>query len=565
MFKCDILIVGGGLAGLSAALKIPPEVDAVVISKVHPLRSHSVAAQGGINAALANHPEGKHDSWELHAFDTIKGSDYLADQNAVELMCKEAIPTIYELEHMGAPFSRFPDGTIAQRPFGGGGFPRTCYAADRTGHVLLHTLYEQCIKKNVKFLDEWLVCKLVIKNNRCLGVTALDLSSGKVVPIKAKAVIFATGGYGRVYLRTTNSYINHGSGIGIAYKAGIPLKDMEFVQFHPTSLYGTNILITEGARGEGGYLINKEGRRFMEDYASHAMELAPRDIVARAIQTEIESGRGINDEYVYLDLRHLGAEKIMKRLPGIREIAINFAGVDPIEEPIPIQPAQHYSMGGIDVNEKCETIVPGVYAAGECACVSVHGANRLGGNSLLETIVFGKIAGSQASQYVKEGFVDFKDEKELYDSVKEMEQKIKKWLSRTSGTRAHELLNKLKIVATEMVGIFRNGKDLSIALETIRQLKEDYNNAYLAGSNLKFSQELVNIIEFEMMLDLAEVITLGALNRTETRGSHYRTDFRERNDKEWLKHTLVTYTEKGPKISYKDVIITKYKPKKREY
>ncbi len=565
MLKCDILIVGGGLAGLSAALKIPPEFDAVVISKVHPLRSHSVAAQGGINAALANHPEGKHDSWELHAFDTIKGSDYLADQNAVELMCKEAIPTIYELEHMGAPFSRFPDGTIAQRPFGGGGFPRTCYAADRTGHVLLHTLYEQCIKKNVKFLDEWLVCKLVIKNNRCLGVTALDLSSGKVVPIKAKAVIFATGGYGRVYLRTTNSYINHGSGIGIAYKAGIPLKDMEFVQFHPTSLYGTNILITEGARGEGGYLINKEGRRFMEDYAPHAMELAPRDIVARAIQTEIESGRGINDEYVYLDLRHLGAEKIMKRLPGIREIAINFAGVDPIEEPIPIQPAQHYSMGGIDVNEKCETIVPGVYAAGECACVSVHGANRLGGNSLLETIVFGKIAGSQSSQYVKEGFIDFKDEKELHDSVNEIEQKIKKWLSRTSGTRAHELLNKLKIVATEMVGIFRNGKDLSIALETIRQLKEDYNNAYLAGSNLKFSQELVNIIEFEMMLDLAEVITLGALNRTETRGSHYRTDFKERNDKEWLKHTLVTYTEKGPKISYKEVIITKYEPKKREY
>jgi len=565
MLKCDILIVGGGLAGLSAALKIPPEFDAVVISKVHPLRSHSVAAQGGINAALANHPEGKHDSWELHAFDTIKGSDYLADQNAVELMCKEAIPTIYELEHMGAPFSRFPDGTIAQRPFGGGGFPRTCYAADRTGHVLLHTLYEQCIKKNVKFLDEWLVCKLVIKNNRCLGVTALDLSSGKVVPIKAKAVIFATGGYGRVYLRTTNSYINHGSGIGIAYKAGIPLKDMEFVQFHPTSLYGTNILITEGARGEGGYLINKEGRRFMENYAPHAMELAPRDIVARAIQTEIESGRGINDEYVYLDLRHLGAEKIMKRLPGIREIAINFAGVDPIEEPIPIQPAQHYSMGGIDVNEKCETIVPGVYAAGECACVSVHGANRLGGNSLLETIVFGKIAGSQSSQYVKEGFIDFKDEKELHDSVNEIEQKIKKWLSRTSGTRAHELLNKLKIVATEMVGIFRNGKDLSFALDTIRQLREDYNNAYLAGSNLKFSQELVNIIEFEMMLDLAEVITLGALNRTETRGSHYRTDFKERNDKEWLKHTLVTYTEKGPKISYKEVIITKYEPKKREY
>jgi succinate dehydrogenase/fumarate reductase flavoprotein subunit len=565
MLKYDVLIIGGGLAGLSAALRISPGIDAVVISKVHPLRSHSVAAQGGINAALANHPEGKHDSWELHAFDTIKGSDYLADQNAVELMCKEGISTIYELEHMGAPFSRFPDGTIAQRPFGGGGFPRTCYSADRTGLVLLHTLYEQCIKKNIKFLDEWLVCKLVIANDKCLGVIAIDLSSGKIVPIKVKAVIFATGGYGRVYLRTTNSYINHGSGIGIAYRACIPLKDMEFVQFHPTSLYGTNILITEGARGEGGYLINKEGRRFMEDYAPHTMELAPRDIVARAIQREIETGKGVNDEYVYLDLRHLGAEKIKKKLPGIREIAINFARVDPIEAPIPIQPAQHYSMGGIDVNEKCETIIPGVYAAGECACVSVHGANRLGGNSLLETIVFGKIAGIQASQYVREGYSDTQNEQELHNSVKEIKQKIKTWLSRTSGTKAHELLNRLKIVATEMVGIFRNEKHLSIALETIRQLKEDYNKAHLASSNLKFSQELINIVEFELMLDLAEVIAISALNRRESRGSHYRTDFKERNDEEWLKHTLVTFTEKGPQISYKDVIITKYKPEKREY
>ncbi|MCP2519268.1 FAD-dependent oxidoreductase [SCandidatus Aminicenantes bacterium Aminicenantia_JdfR_composite] len=565
MVKCDILIIGGGLAGLSAALKIPQELDTIVISKVHPLRSHSGAAQGGLNAALANHPEGKHDSWELHAFDTIKGSDYLADQNAVELMCKEAIPTIYELEHLGAPFSRFPDGTIAQRPFGGGEFPRTCYAADRTGLVLLHTLYEQCIRRNVKFLDEWLVSKLVIKNNRCLGVIAIELASGKVVPIKAKAVIFATGGYGRVYLRTTNAYINQGSGIGIAYRAGIPLKDMEFVQFHPTSLHRTNILITEGARGEGGYLINKEGRRFMEDYAPHAMELAPRDIVARAIQKEIEEGRGINDEYVYLDLRHLGAEKIMKRLPGIREIALNFAGIDPIEAPIPIQPAQHYSMGGIDVNEKCETVVPGVYAAGECACVSVHGANRLGGNSLLETIVFGKIAGREASKYVREGYIDFKSDRELNESAKEIEEKIKVWMSRTSGTRAHELLNKLKAITTEKVGIFRNGKDLSYALETIRQLREDYKKAYLGSPNLKFSQELINIIEFELMLDLAEIITLGALNRTETRGSHYRRDFKERNDKEWLKHTIVIYTDKGPKISYKEVIITKYKPAKREY
>ncbi|MFQ6082291.1 MAG: FAD-dependent oxidoreductase [Candidatus Aminicenantia bacterium] len=565
MIKHDILIVGGGLAGLSAALEINPKIDVALISKVHPLRSHSVAAQGGINAALANHPEGKHDSWQLHSFDTIKGSDYLADQNVAELMCQEAIPTLYQLDHMGVPFSRFPDGTIAQRPFGGGGFPRTCYAADRTGHVLLHTLYEQCLKRNIKFYDEWIVCQLIVDNNQCLGVIVHDMSTGKILPVKTSAVIFATGGYGRVYLRTTNSYVNHGSGTGIAYRAGAPLKDMEFVQFHPTSLYGTNILITEGARGEGGYLVNKEGKRFMEDYAPKAMELAPRDIVARAIQIEIEKGGGIEDEYVYLDLRHLGAEKIKKRLPGIREIAINFAGVDPIEAPIPIQPAQHYSMGGIDVDEKCETMVNGVYAAGECACVSVHGANRLGGNSLLETIVFGKIAGIEASKYTLESEGNSKAERILLENIKAMEGKIKKWLTRDSGEKVHQLLNKLKVVLTEKVGIFRNKKDLKAALEVIQELKERYQNIYLSGKSLVFSQELVNAIEFEAMLDLAEVITLGALNREETRGSHFRTDFPERNDQDWLKHTLVTYTDKGPKISYKEVIITTYQPKKREY
>ena len=417
MISHDILIVGGGLAGLSAALNSDPALSVAVVSKVHPLRSHSVAAQGGINAPLGNNPDAKDDTWEKHAFDTIKGSDYLADQTSAELMCREAAPAIYQLDGLGVPFSRFPGGVIAQRPFGGAGFPRTCYAADRTGLVILHTLYEHSIRQNVRFYNEWFVTKLVVDRGKCLGVVVLDLASGEIIPIRSRAVIFATGGYGRVYLKTTNAFINHGSGIGLAYQAGVPLKDMEFVQFHPTSLFGKNILITEGARGEGGYLVNNQGKRFMEDYAPTAMELAPRDIVARAIQTEVDAGRGFEKEYVHLDLRHIGAEKIKKRLPGIREICQNFASLDPIDTPIPIQPAQHYSMGGIDVDEKCASIVEGFYAAGECACVSVHGANRLGGNSLLDTVVFGKIAGREASKWVRRSDGIKRTEKVLLDEV----------------------------------------------------------------------------------------------------------------------------------------------------
>jgi succinate dehydrogenase / fumarate reductase flavoprotein subunit len=565
MLSQDILVVGGGLAGLAAALVSDPQLNVAVLSKVHPLRSHSVAAQGGINAALGNNPEGRDDSWEKHAFDTIKGSDYLADQDIAELMCERAISTIYELEHLGVPFSRFPGGVIAQRPFGGAGFPRTCYAADRTGLVILHTLYEQSIKRQVKFYNEWLVTNLVVKDGRCLGVVVYDLARGEFIPVKARAVIFATGGYGRVYQRTTNAFINHGSGIGIAYKAGIPLKDMEFVQFHPTSLYDTNILITEGARGEGGHLVNNKGKRFMEDYASSAMELAPRDIVARAIQTEIEKGSGFEDEYVYLDLRHLGEKKIKKRLPGIREICINFAGIDPVEKPIPIQPAQHYSMGGIDVNVQCASIVEGFYAAGECACVSIHGANRLGGNSLLDTVVFGKIAGEEASKAVK-GSKELKgDEKMLLDEALAMKKKIQEWQKKDSGERVHRLLNRLKVIMSDRVGMFRNKKDLSEALEKISEIRDDYMRIHISGQCLRYSQELVNIIEFDSMLDLAEVITLGALNREETRGSHFRVDFKDRNDKDWLRHTLVALKDGKSRVSYKDVNISKYEPKARTY
>lgn len=565
MIAPDILVVGGGLAGLAAALNSDPALEVAVISKVHPLRSHSVAAQGGINAALGNSPDGKDDSWERHAFDTIKGSDYLADQRAAQSMCEKAIPAIYELEHLGVPFSRFPGGVIAQRPFGGAGFPRACYAADRTGLVILHTLFEQSIKRRIKFYDEWLVTRLVVREGRCQGVVAFDLATAQIMPIKARAVIFATGGYGRVYLRTTNAFINHGSGIGIAFRAGVPLKDMEFVQFHPTSLLEKNILISEGARGEGGYLLNNKGKRFMADYAPSAMELAPRDIVARALQTEIDKGNGFEGQYVHLDLRHLGEEKIKKRLPAIREICMNFAGIDPIETPIPVQPAQHYSMGGIDVDENCVSCVEGFFAAGECACVSVHGANRLGGNSLLETVVFGRVAGEEASNYVKGSDGNEEAEKILLEESSKMKRSIEERMSRDSGVKVHLLMNKLKVIMSEGVGIFRNKKNLTETLEEIRKLREDYNRVYISGMSLRFSQELVNIVEFESMLDLAEVIALGALNREETRGSHCRMDFPTRDDKNWLKHTLVTWKDGKSQINYKDVKIEKYKPVERKY
>jgi succinate dehydrogenase / fumarate reductase flavoprotein subunit len=565
MITHDILVVGGGLAGLSAALSADARLSVAVISRVHPLRSHSVAAQGGINAALGNNPDGRDDSWEKHAFDTVKGSDYLADQEAADILCQKAIPAIYELEHFGVPFSRFPGGVIAQRPFGGAGFPRTCYAADRSGLVILHTLYEQSLRKQVKVYGEALVTKLVVENGRCVGVVIYDLQTGQILPIRARVVIFATGGYGRVFLRTTNAYINHGSGIGIAYRAGVPLKDMEFVQFHPTSIYPKNILVTEGARGEGGFLVNNQGKRFMSDYAPSAMELAPRDIVARAIQTEIDNGRGFGNEYVHLDLRHLGEAKINKRLPSVREICIKFAGVDPVAAPVPIQPAQHYSMGGIDVNESCASLLEGFFAAGECACISVHGANRLGGNSLLETVVFGKIAGEEASRFVQGLGRGHGSEKILLDEAVTEKKKIDRWLGRTDGFKAHHLLNRLKVIMSEKVGMFRTKKALAEALEEIRQLREDYGQAVLPGACLRYSQVLVNLIEFSHMLDLTEVITLGALKREETRGSHYRMDFPKRNDVDWLKHTLIALVNGKPEVSYRDVKITKYQPQERKY
>jgi len=565
MISHDIVIVGGGLAGLAAALTADPRLKVAVVSKVHPLRSHSVAAQGGINAALANNADSKDDTWEKHAFDTIKGSDYLADQDAAELMCQEAIPTMYQLDHWGVPFSRFPGGFIAQRPFGGAGYPRTCYAQDRTGQVLLHTLYEQAVRKNVAFYNEWLVTNLVIRDGKCIGLVAYDLSNGKIMAIQAKAVIFGTGGYGRVFKISTNAYINLGSGIGMAYRAGVPLKDLEFVQFHPTTLIGKNILITEAARGEGGYLVNNKGRRFMEDYAPTAMELAPRDIVSRSIQTEIDKGNGFNNLYVHLDLRHLGREKIEKRLPGIQDICLHFAGLDPVDTPIPIQPAQHYSMGGIDVDKTCASPVPGFYAAGECACYSVHGANRLGGNSLLDAIVFGKIAGRSASAFVLGGGASDGHEREVASESQKLYSRVKNLRELIAGKNVYSLLNRLKALMSEKAGVFRTASALEQALDGIAELREEYKRVFIFGSCIRYCQELVTLIEFDHMLDVAEVIVKGALLRQETRGSHFRTDFNKRNDETWLKHTLMTWTEKGPEVTYRSLNVDKYKPQERKY
>ncbi len=565
MIAHDILIIGGGLAGLRAAIESKRSgCDVAILSKVHPLRSHSVAAQGGINAALSNAPAPAKDTWENHAFDTIKGSDYLADQDAVEVMCREAIARVIEMEHWGTLFSRTEDGKIAQRPFGGAGFPRACYAADRTGHNLLHTLYEQVVGLRIPVYEEWYALSLVVHEGRCAGALCLHFFEGRIAPIRAKAVILATGGYGRIYLSSTNAVINTGSGSFLVYQAGIPLEDMEFVQFHPTSLFGTNILITEGARGEGGYLINAKGERFMERYAPHLMELGPRDIVARGTQTEIDQGRGFKGGYVHLDLRHLGKEKIMERLPGIRQITMDFAGVDPILEPIPIQPAQHYSMGGIPTNADGETELTGLFAAGECACVSVNGANRLGGNSLLETLVFGERAGRKAAEQVaKEKKI--LDEMIFQEHLRAFQSALEEILSRKAEEPSFLIRDEMKTLMTSRVGIFREGSGLLAAREKIQELKKRFLKTGLKQKNLAFGYEFVQHWELEGMLHLAETIVEGALAREESRGSHFRVDHPKRDDEHWLRHTLAFKTPEGVRLGYKEVSITSYPPKERTY
>jgi succinate dehydrogenase / fumarate reductase flavoprotein subunit len=561
----DILVIGGGLTGLRAAAEAKRAGrDVALLSKVHPLRSHSVAAQGGINAALGNAPAPVKDSWENHAFDTIKGSDYLADQDAVGVMCREGIKRVIEMENWGTLFSRTGDGKIAQRPFGGAGFPRTCYAADRTGHNLLHVLYEQITGLQIPVYEEWYALALVTDDGRCTGIIGFNFFKGEILPIHAKSIILATGGYGRIYLKSTNALINTGSGCYLAYQAGVPLKDMEFVQFHPTSLYGTNILITEAARGEGGYLFNAKGERFMERYAPNLMELGPRDIVARGIQTEINEGRGFEGGYVHLDLRHLGKEKILDRLPGIRQISIDFAGADPIQQCVPIQPAQHYSMGGVDTNIDGETSLPGLYAAGECACVSVHGANRLGGNSLLETIVFGTRAGEKASQEIGKA-KHSPNQRAFQENLNAFRSKLEELFERRREEPCFRLREELKTVMTSQVGIFRNESDLLLAKKKIKELKERLNHVGLKQKGMAFNYEFIQYVELEGMLHVAEVIVEGALPRKESRGSHFRLDYPHRDDEHWLRHTMAYKTSEGPRLDYREVAITKYPPKERTY
>jgi succinate dehydrogenase / fumarate reductase, flavoprotein subunit len=574
MIYHDAIVVGGGLAGLRAAIELNRHnVKVAVISKVHPIRSHSIAAQGGINAPLGNHPRGAYDNYEKHAFDTIKGSDYLADQDAVIRMTKEAAERIYEMEHWGCPFSRTTEGKIAQRPFGGAGFPRTCYAADKTGHALLHTLYQQVIKfkqaserNEIVVYEEWLVTDLVIEDGICVGLVALDIVSGRLEAFQAGAVIFATGGAGRIYEKSTNALINTGMGMAVTYWAGVPLKDIEFIQFHPTTLVGKNILITEGCRGEGGLLLNNKGERFLAKYddSKKDMEIAPRDILSRNIIREIMSGGGFDNSYVHLDLRHLGEEKINQRLPGIRDICEEFAGIDPVTDLIPIQPGQHYTMGGIDCDVECETIVKGFYAAGEAACVSVHGANRLGGNSLLDTIVFGAIAGSNAAEYIQ--YLGGKrGENILNDALKRAEQRIEA-LYKSDGNETYiNIKASLNKVMDSKVGIFREASTLKEALNEVKALQNKYKRIKLNYTGKRANLSLGWTLELKGSLDVAEAIVAGALAREESRGSHFRTDFPKRDDTGWLKHTLVCFAPEGARLDYKPVNISSFEPKERKY
>jgi succinate dehydrogenase flavoprotein subunit len=557
--KHDVLVVGAGCAGMRAAIEaFDAGADVALISKIHPVRSHSGAAEGGINAALGNASE---DSPEEHAFDTVKGSDYLGDQDAIEILCEEAPGDVYQLENWGAVFSRTEDGRIAQRPFGAAGEPRTAYAADITGHVLVHVLYEQVMKRDIKTYEEFFAWKLVMNDDRCQGVIAWDLLDGGLKSIGAKTVILATGGAGRLYVGTTNAYACTGDGMAMALQVGVPLKDMEMMQFHPTTLAPTGVLITEGCRGEGAYLLNSEGDRFLKRYAPNAMELASRDVISRAEQTEIDEGRGVNGN-VLLDLRHLGADKILERLHGTRELSMVFAGVDPIYEPIPVRPGSHYHMGGVDTDVWGQTGIEGLYAAGECACVSVHGANRLGGNALMETITYGKRAGRHAAEWaLSHTTVEVPPSTEA-----DAEREVKELLARSDGERPWSIRDELAQTMHENFGVFRREDQMQRQGEIVASLRERYERVVVEDKGEVFNNDLTQALELGFLLELAECMVVSGIARKESRGAHARpSDFPDRDDENYMKHTLVSLEDGSPRLEWRPVTMTKWQPQERKY
>jgi len=573
----EVVVVGSGGAGLYAALEASKTARTAVLSKLHPMRSHTGAAQGGISAALGNVEE---DRAEWHAFDTVKGGDYLVDQQAAIILAEDAVAAIYELENWGLPFSRTGDGRIDQRRFGGhtrnfgeAAVRRACYAADRTGHMILQTLYQQCIKNEVSFFSEYQVVDALLEGRRCGGVVALELATGNLVTFRAKAVLFATGGFGRMFRITSNAYASTGDGPAVLAARGVPLEDMEFFQFHPTGIKGLGILISEAVRGEGGILYNRRGERFMERYAPTLLELAPRDMVSRAILAEIESGEGIRgdgriDDYVYLDASHLGREVIRAKLPDISDFCKTYLGIDPAEHPIPVQPTAHYAMGGIPTDADGRVLADhrgnyydGLYAVGECACVSIHGANRLGTNSLVDLVVFGRRAGRHVSRYARDSDMPPVPS----DWLGPVQRRLETLTDGKKGPRAAAIREEMQVEMTARVGISRNDKDLTHALEKLQTLRHLYRETRVSDRSRGFNTELLELIELGNLLDLALMTAASARNRTESRGAHWRSDFPERDDAQWLAHTLCTLRGDEVSIDYRPVDISRWRPKPRTY